>query len=83
MSIQKINPFAFGAQGIKPIQQTPVVTKQPTGEASGGTKPTEIASASANQNTTGVNTNIGVGDSMNIPAQAGKPAGVGKTLYFA
>lgn len=34
-------------------------------------------------NTVGVNTNIGVGDSMNIPAQAGKKAGLGRTLGFA
>jgi len=83
MNVQKINPFtqAFGTQGVKPVQQTPQVTKQPAGQASGESKPAEVAST--NQNPVGVNPNIGVGDSMNIPAQAGKPAGVGKTLYFA
>lgn len=31
----------------------------------------------------GVNTNIGVGDKMNIPAQAGRKDGSGTTLAFA
>lgn len=80
MTVERINPFAqvFRGQDIKPVQQTPAVTKQPTEETAA--KPIELASAG---NTTGVNTNIGVGDSMNLPAQAGKPAGIGKTLYFA
>lgn len=78
MTVAKINPFAFGAQEIKPIQQTPAVVKKSPEETAA--KPTELT---ASNNTTGVNTNIGVGDSMNIPAQAGKPAGIGKTLGFA
>lgn len=79
-SVPKINPFAqvFSGQDIKPIQQAPAVTKQPPEETAA--KPTELASAG---NTAGVNTNIGVGDSSFIPAQAGKPAGIGKTLGFA
>lgn len=79
-TVPAINPFAqvFRGQDIKPIQQAPAVTKKPTEETAA--KRTELASAS---NTTGVNTNIGVGDSSFIPAQAGKPAGIGKTYAFA
>lgn len=79
MNVSKVNPFAqvFSGQEIKPIQQTPAIVKQPTEETAA--KPTEASAG----NTVGVNTNIGVGDSMNLAAQAGKPAGIGKTLYFA
>lgn len=80
MELQRINPFAFGANPppIQPTTATPAVVKQPTEETAA--KPAELATAS---NTVGVNTNIGVGDSSFIAAQAGKPAGIGKTLYFA
>lgn len=80
MALPAINPFAqaFRGQDIKPIQQAPAVVKQPTEETAA--KPTELASAG---NTTGVNTNIGVGDSSFIPAQAGHKAGSGKTYAFA
>lgn len=85
MAIDKVslNPFvqAFGSQKAASVQQTPAVTKQPPEQVAGAQKPTEIVAT--NQNTVGVNANIGIGDSMNIPAQAGKPAGLGKTLYFA
>lgn len=83
MNTSKLNLFAqaFGSQGINPIQQPQAVTKQSPEATAAEVKPMEVAST--NQNTVGVNTNIAVGDSMNIPAQAGKPAGLGKTLYFA
>lgn len=42
-----------------------------------------LSGPSTPASTYGVNTNIGVGQSMNIAAQAGKPSGIGKTLGFA
>lgn len=41
------------------------------------------AKKSPSDSTVGVNTNIGVGDTSFIAAQAGKKAGMGRTLGFA
>ena len=77
MDVQKINPFAFGAQGIKPIQQTPAVTKQPTGEASGEPKPTGeqkgVATARADRD----NGNPGQQERRGQNEPRRPPAGVG------
>lgn len=76
--MDKLNLFN-PAQGMQAIQPTKAVGGQPTESSSG---------SSSNKNpfggqTVGLNTNIGVGDTMNIAAQAGKKAGIGKTLGFA
>lgn len=50
----------------------------PSVSASGNSSASALAGS-----TSGVNTNIGVGDTMNLPEQAGKKAGIGRTLGFA
>lgn len=79
-SIDKLNFLgqAAGMQGIQPVKQ---LGAEPTkGEPTGAS---EKSNNPFSKGTVGVNTNIGVGDMMNISAQAGKKAGVGKTLGFA
>lgn len=80
MKLSNINPFAFGANPppIQPTTATPLVVKQPA--ETGAENPAALASAS---NTVGVNTNRPIGDVAYIPPQAGKPAGIGKTIGFA
>lgn len=80
MTIGKINPFAQAAQ-INP-------TKAVNGETSSAAGATSSGNMKAKANifagsTSGINTNIGVGDMMSVQAQAGKKAGFGKTLAFA
>lgn len=67
-------------------QVRPVGEKKSPEVASGGSPFAATVSNSKLFNkdkTVGVNTNIGVGDKMNIPAQAGRKDGSGTTLAFA
>lgn len=84
----KLNLFGQSS-GFKiqpPVNQVKAVGGQKTPEVSPGGNP--FATATSNSklfagSTEGVNSNIGVGDTMNIPAQGGKQAGIGRTLAFA
>lgn len=71
------NIFAQGTKfaGIKPIKAASSETSSGGGASAGSSKPSG--------NTIGVNTNIGVGESMFTAGQAGKPGGVARTLAFA
>ena len=79
MAIDKLNLFTQSAS-IKPVGAAKEVQGQSFAGVSGG-------SASANNpfgaSTVGINSNIGVGDTMFTSAQAGKKAGMGRTLGFA
>lgn len=85
MAIDKINnqlnPYNMTQmQSIKP-------TKAINGQTSAGVNENKQSFASNNNpfknNTVGINTNIGIGDTQNLQAMAGKPAAKGKTLAFA
>lgn len=83
----KLNLFgqSSGFKVQPPVSQVKPVDGQKTPEVSGGNP---FAAATSNSklfagSTEGVNANIGVGDTMNIPAQGGKQSGIGKTLAFA
>lgn len=81
MSVDPLKLNLFGsASGLQGVSPTKAVAGQ-SSEGSGGTSST--SSNMFSDSTAGVNTNIGVGDTMNIPAQAGKKAGLGRTLGFA
>lgn len=79
MPVNKLGIFSQ-AQPIKAAAATKAVGGQLSGGSSGG-------QASGNNpfsgSTVGINTNIGIGESMNIAAQAGKKPGIGRTLGFA
>lgn len=70
--VNKINPFSQ----LQPIQGANAVSLQ-----KGASAGMEQQSPSSG-NTSGINTNIGIGDTSYIAAQAGKKAGIGKTLGF-
>lgn len=82
-SINSLNPFnqAAAVQAQGNIFATQKVGKS-FAQATGENQETNNASVSSS-NLTGVNTNIGVGSTSYIAAQAGKSAGVGKTYAFA
>ena len=85
LDVSKVN---FLQQAMQPQQAQQARTVQPTkavgpsfGQLTGG----GLASnnQSGGQSTVGVNTKIGIGDEMFLPAQAGRQAGTGKTYGFA
>ena len=84
----KLNLFGQSS-GFKiqpPVSQVKPVGGQKAPEVFPGQNP--FAAATSNSklfagSTEGVNANIGVGDTVNIPAQGGKQAGIGRTYGFA
>lgn len=80
----------FNTQAFKGVQASPAVKRQ-TGAQISATQQTSgnpFAAAVNNSNmfagnTYGVNANIGIGDVSYTSAQAGKAAGIGRTLAFA
>lgn len=84
----KLNLFGQSSGfNVKPaVRQVSPLGGQKTPEVSSGGNPFGATVASSNlfkDKTSGVNTNIGVGQKMNIPAQANRIAGEGTTLAFA
>ncbi|MDD3436719.1 MAG: hypothetical protein PHC64_06170 [Candidatus Gastranaerophilales bacterium] len=77
---------------VSPIGKLNIFSQQPLLPAinsvqaiQGGSSQTAQKEFSNNPfgNTSGVNPNIGIGDTSFLAAQAGKKAGVGRTLAFA
>lgn len=79
MAIDKLNLFAQ-TSGMQAIAPTKAVGGQPSAEVAGGASSDNPFSK---EGTVGINTNIGIGDTMSIAPQAGKKAGIGKTLAYA
>ncbi len=80
MDIGKINPFSSIAQ-TKSVNAIDSKNPFAAEKTSFGSNKKENNSFAAS--TYGINANIGVGDTMSIPAQAGKQPGIGKTYAFA
>lgn len=80
MTIGKINPFAQTAQ-IKPTSAVNGETSSAAGATSSGNM--KAKSSMFSGSTSGINTNIGVGEMMSVQGQAGKKSGIGRTLAFA
>lgn len=79
MALDKLSLFTQKA-GMQAITPTKSVGAE---QARGVTESSKSNNNPFAGGTVGVNSNIGVGDSMNIPAQVGKKAGMGRTLAFA
>lgn len=79
----KLNLFSqlSAFKGIEPTKA--VGGGSSSGEVGGSPAKTCSNNPFGESKMVGVNTNIGVGDTMNIAAQAGKKPGIGRTLGFA
>lgn len=78
MTIGKINPLnqTSHAQSINP---TKAIGGHSSGAVAGSSNNNPFGSSSPSSNTIGLNS-IQTGDSVNLPAQAGKKAGIGRML---
>lgn len=80
MTIGKLNPLnqASSMQAVNPPK---AVGGHSSGAVSGSSNNNPFGSSSSNINTVGLNNpNMQKGDAVNLPAQAGKKAGIGHML---
>ena len=85
MAVSGPNLNMFALQGA-PIAATRAISTGSAGESYGGGAAKNFFVNSSSKipgETVGINTAIGIGDEMNLSAQAGRAAGSGRTLCIA
>lgn len=80
MTIGKINPLNQ-ATSMQSINPTKAIGGHSSGAVAGSTNNNPFGSSSSSSNTVGLNNpHMQKGDAVNLPAQAGKKAGIGRML---